>query len=247
MGRILMIQNNYSIEPELQKQLEEKYLVHTTLDSKEATNMIDETYFDIFIIMLDDHIDNSTWFFLDELRTIQDVHTPVVFMIQAPSDDLQSALYRNGSWSAIPQTINHQDFMVAISEQIRIAYKICDKIITLEKDGYRYPYRVRDISYIERSGDRKITVYGSHMVDPLETKVEFSYSPGLDKFLVDFGIEREIKQAHQSWLVNTSKVRKARTADMKLILDDGTIIPTSRKHISKFQKKKLKKKGRDDE
>lgn len=245
-GSILVIRNDYKIDSGFQTELEINYQLHIVENTQFALDVIDDHYIDIFIFMSDEHIEISTEAFLNNLLNAnRSIITPVVFVSKNSNEELQKRINLSCNWYFLLYPIDFEDLKFVL-KQIENTLEFFEKSITLEKDGFEYEYRVKDISRIERSGNRKITVFGMHTLDDLATELEFTYRSSLEKFLVEFGVDKKIKQAHQSWLVNVSKIREVRPTTMELVLDDGTIVPSSRKFIGQFYKKKSRKKGMDD-
>ena len=243
VGSILFIKNNYEIDPELLKQLEKDYKTYIVIDTWEGLDIISDHHIDTFIFMSDNHIEKSTHEFLDELHKERTKFTPIIFISKQPNDDLHKNLYENSSWNFISYPINHEKFIRMIKNSMAMADFLDDRIIVLEKSGHEYRYNIRNISRIQRSRDRHIKIYSRNSETGIEDAEEFFYDHPLHKFPKHHGIQKQIKQAYQSWLVNTSNVKEVRITDTELVLNNGVVVPTSRKYITNFRKEKPKKRG----
>jgi len=238
MERILIIKNNHDLDVELQRQLEESYQIHLAKDAFEGQTIINKNYIDVSIIISDNHIEEDTWSFIKMLHVEQSELSPIIFISNEVSKELQAHLCVTYGWFFTSSPIEHEILMEIISKAMEIAQVINEKSIRLKKKkghSFAYKYKLKDISRIERSRDRTIKIYASNSFYGEE--LEFFYPFPLQEFLVEHGIEKEFKQAHQSWLVNVSHVRKIFLTDLKLILADGTVVPSSRKFIGQFKEK----------
>lgn len=236
MGSILIVQNDYKINLELLELLEKEYHIYVAEDVWEGLNLIEEHYIDTFVMMLDRHIGEEIKRFLKELWKNRSKHTPIVFIAEKPSEELHLHLYKNSSWYFTEYPINYEDFISIIAHSMELADILNDKGIVLKSNRHLYLYKVKNISRIERSKNRYINIY-SHNPTMLTEEVQTFYYPGtLQKFLKEYDVEKQIKQAHQSWLVNISDIKEVRITDLELVLMNGTIIPTSKKFIHNFRK-----------
>ena len=234
MGSILIITNNYEIDPELLELLEKEYRIHIASDTWDGLNIIDEHHIDTFAIMSNDYIEKSIMDLLIELAASRSIATPVIFISENPRETLQSKVNKSGSWYLIEYPLNHGDFMTMIRNTMIIANALNDRSITIRKKRIPYTYKVRNISRIKRTKDRYIKIYSRNPITLIEEEEEFFYEFPLPEFLKEYGIEKEIKQAQQSWLVNASEIKEVRKADMELVLANGIVIPTSKKYINNF-------------
>ncbi|MCL1990172.1 MAG: LytTR family transcriptional regulator DNA-binding domain-containing protein [Defluviitaleaceae bacterium] len=237
-GSILFITNNHEIEPTLLKQLEKAYKVYLASDTWDGIDMMNENHIDAFAIMSNWHIEPVTENLLEELRKTRSKFTPTIFISKQPSDDLNTRLYTRSGWYFSVYPIHQERFMTIVSDAMELAHSVDDKTIKLKKNRDEYPYKVRNISRIKRSRHRCIKIYSQNPITGVEEEEEFFYDLPLATFLKNNGIEKYIKQSHQSWLVNVSKVKEVRTADTELVLFDGTVVPTSKKFIVNFKKSK---------
>jgi len=240
LGSILIIQNSYEIDQDLLELLEKAYQVHTASDTWEGLNIIDEYHIDIFVIISNDHIEASTKDFLKELWKKRSKHTPVVFISEKPSENLQFSLYKNSSWYFAEYPINHEAFISIINHAMELVNILDDQSIMLKKNRYLYPYKVKNISRIERTRNRYIKIYSRNPITLVEEQKEFFYPDPLHEFSKRHGVEKQIKQAQQSWLVNVSDIKEIRTTDMELVLVGGAVVPTSSKFIDNFRNKTKK-------
>jgi len=230
-GRILLIQNRLKIHFVIRELLEKNYQVHTAIDAEQASTVIDKNYFDMLIIFLDDHIDESTWFLIDELHAEQSVFTPIIFVVNEESEALKETLMHNRRWSAIPFTMIPKHFMTVVASTMQIAQDIfVDKSFMLKRKGHRYLYKAKDILLIRRGKGRNLQLYLRE-----DGKVEEFYSKhSLETFAQHYGIEKFLKQASQSWLVNIDEIVFIDTIEWEITLKNGTKIPTSRNYIDNF-------------
>ena len=238
VGSILFVKNNYEIDSELLKRLEKDYKTYVAIDTWAGLDIISEQHIDTFIFMSDNHIEKSTQNFLKELYTERSQLTPIIFVSEKPDKALQSKINKSNSWYFTPYPIHHEDFIEIVKNSMVMATLLDDKSIILKKSGHEYHYNIRDISRIQRSKDKHIKVYSRNAETGIKNTEEFFYNYPLHKFSKHHNIEKQIKQAHQSWLVNASKVKEIRVADTELVLTDGTVVPTSRKYINNFRKRK---------
>jgi len=130
--------------------------------------------------------------------------------------------------------------MFRVEEAKKIANFLDDKAIKIRKNRHLYTYKVKDISRIYRTRDKYINIYSRNPVTLAEEVEEFYCEFSLPSFLKFHGIEKYMKQAQQSWLVNVSEVKIVNSTDMELVLWDGNIVPTSSKYIKNFYEKKVK-------
>jgi len=238
VGSILFVKNNYEIDSELLKQLEKDYRIYVAIDTWDGLDIISDHHIDTFIFMSDNHIEKSVQNFLKELYMERSQLTPIIFISEKPSEILQLKINKSSSWCFTPYPIHHKDFIEIIKSSMKMATFLNDRTIALKKSGHEYHYSVRNISRVQRSRDRYVKVYSRDSETDIEDVEEFFYDHPLHKFSKHHDIEKQIKQAHQSWLVNASKVKEIRVADTELVLTDGTVVPTSRKYINNFRKRK---------
>lgn len=243
LGSVLIIKNNYEIDLKLLKQLEKSDKIYMAVDAWEGLDIIDEHYIDIFVILSINPIEKSTWEFLSELYNSRSRITPIIFVAEQPSENLQSEINKNGNWYFIKYPLHHQDFISIIKNAMLIANVLDDKGFVLTKDGLPYAYQIKHISRIERNKHRYIKIYHRNPLSQIEETEEFPYKKSLDYFLEEYHLTKYIKQASQSWLVSVAEVKEIRTVNNKkeLILTNGTVIPTSRIYLKNFQKKRTKK------
>lgn len=242
MGSILIIQNNYEIEEELQKKIKTVCNLYIAQDVWEGLDIIEEHYVDAFAIISEEHIEKATWEFLNELRKNRSKFTNIIFISATPSKELQVHLFKNNTWCFIPLPIVHDDFMSMVKNAIEMANFFDDKSIILRKNHHDYRYQVKNILKIERSKNRYIKIYTWDPLAPQTGKEEeFFYDAPLYEFIEEHGIEKQFKQAYQSWLVNEAKIVEIRRSDLELVLADGSVVPTSKKFINNFSKGKNRK------
>lgn len=237
MGSILIIKNDYEFDPELLKRLEQDYRIHFSKDAWDALDIISENYIDIFAIISNDHHEASIEDFFRELEATRSDATPIILISEKPSKDLQSKAHQKG-WYLIGYPINHQHFISAIKRSTIIANALDDRIIILEKRGHKYPYKIRNISRIQRTKNRYIKVYSRNAITLVEEEEEFFYEHPLYEFPKHYDIEGQIKQAQQSWLVNVSEIKEIRITDTELVLHSGVVVPTSKNYIKNFIRQK---------
>ena len=237
LGSILIIKNNYELQPEVLERLEKVYKVYVVEDTWGGLDTIDEHHIDIFAIMLDDYIEASTQDFLKELNKSRSRFTPVIFIAKVSNEQLKSVCYKRSSRYLTSHPIHHEELMLIIKDAMEIAVLLDDKSIVLEKVGHQCHYKVRDISRIERSRNRTIKVYSRNPDSQMDESEEFHFDAPLAEFPKQHGIEKYLEKPHQSWLVNKSHVRSVRTADMEIDLAHGIAVPANKAYIKKFKKK----------
>jgi len=233
-GSILVVRNNHKLNLELQSQLEKDYRTHAVRNSEQASKLIDKNYFDVVIIMLNDDIDESTWFFLDELQEGQSVFTPVIFVVKQESENLQETLIRNRRWSTLPYSLDAERFMIAVVATMEMAQDVfVDKSFAMKRRGRRYLYRAQDVLRVRRSRGRSVELY----LRETDKAEEFYFKYPLDEFAKRYGVEKFIKQASQSWLINIDEILFIDTVEWEIVLVDGTKIPTSKNYVGNFIEK----------
>ena len=238
MGSILIIHNDYDIDPALQKILKQEYTVHVAQDTWEGLDIIDENHIDIFVIMSNNHFETTIENFLKELRKIRSDVTPIIFISKKSTEALNLEILKNGGWYFIEYPIDNQAFLIMIKNAMKIANALDDRMILLKKKRHTYPYQVKNIIRIQRSRDRYIKVYSRNILTHIEETEEFFYDAPLSNFPIEHGIEKQLKQAYQSWLVNISEIKKINEPDMELEMINGTKVPLSRKYSENFGIKK---------
>ena len=216
------------------------YKVYLAKDAWEGLDIIDENYIDIFAIVSNDHIEKSTWDFLNELHKEREKITPIIFVSEKPSEDLNANIYKYG-WYFIPHPIDHTDFMTLTKRVMKVANGLDDKVIELKKNRHYYTYKVKNITRIQRTRAKHIKVFSRDDVTHAEEEEEFFYEFPLHRFIEDHDIEKYMKQAQQSWLVNASEVKIVNPTDMELVLRNKAVVPTSKNYIDNFYKEEAKK------
>jgi len=228
-----MITHDYDIEPELLKTLADKYRSHVVKNAWDGLDAIAEAYFDVFVVFSNDHSEAHIEAFFNELEKMQALATPIILVSENPSEALQTKAHQN-AWYLFSRPINLLYFMTAIDRSVHLANALDQRTIILEKGGHKYKYRIRDIQRVQKSRDRNVLVYSVDALTGKEIAREFFFKHALSRFPAYYGIEKQLKQAQQSWLVNAFRVTEIRTNDMELVLDDGTVVPTSKKYMRNF-------------
>lgn len=127
-----------------------------------------------------------------------------------------------------------------IKELMTIINALDEKIITLKKDGMLYSYNARNLSRVQRVDRRYIRIYRQEAPYSPDEGETFFYVGSLANFITDLGLEKYLKQANRSWLVNPSVINNINRASdrIELVLKNNEVVPTSRNHVKKFQIKK---------
>jgi len=241
MDSILIIEKNYKFDPQLQVKLEKENRLYFAKDIHDAIEIIEEHYIDIFVIMSETHIDLPTEKFLQTLYETRPIITPIIFIAENPDETLYSKVSQTGGWYLLKFPIDRHDFLNVVQNITEIANLIEVKNIQILKNGAVFPYSIKDIIRIERSRNKHINVFSHGLKPGTEEVNEFFYAPPLAQFISDHNLGRWVKKAHQSWLVKVSEIKEVRPTEMVLILKNGKVIPTSRRHINTFRPKKTKK------
>ena len=237
MGSILIIKNNYEVDPELLKLLKQSYKVHLAEDAWHGQDILSENYIDVSIIASDDHIEKSTWDFINELHRDRLETTPIIFISKKLNEQLSTELLERGGWFFLSYPIDKEKFLAILKNQAMAMAQVYNtKGIILKKSRESYHYKIKDISRIERTTSKSIAVYtfNSHTLE--ETKKEFRYEFSLVGFLKLHNIENFFTQASQSCLVNTAEVEVVKGSTMELVLRCGASVPVSRNYIKNFRK-----------
>ena len=233
MGSLLIIENNYKIDPKLQKLLEKVYRTYIVKDPWDGLNIIGEHHIDMFAVMSDDHRERFTEDFFRELEATRSDAISIILISETPTIAIQSKANEKG-WYLIKYPIDHQQLINALKRAMIVANALNDRVIVFYKGGHRYPYQLKHITRIQRSRNRSVKVYSQNPDKPVEEVEEFFFKYPLSEFSKYYDVERYIKQAHQSWLVNTSAVREVRAPDLELVLSNGRVVPTSKNYIENF-------------
>lgn len=233
MGSVLIVTNNYSIDPELiEKMEEEKHTVHLVKDTCAASEIIDKRYFDGFIMITDDPLSEENKEFLDKLQKQHIKGTMIVFISKKRSLSLQDDIrnYIGGHLLAYP--VNQEELIELMSWSMELASAIDTKKIILRKRWKLYPYRVKDIFAVERTEKRHIKI---HYCDPDKPHIvkteEFFYRFSLKSFIKKHGLEKHMRLVQNAWLVNLSKVKMVDPTAEWLVLINGMVVPTTKKFI----------------
>ena len=235
LGSVLIVNNDRKFDSTLLKWLEQNYKIYFATDGWDALDIISEYHIDVPIVMSDDHHEAFIEEFFKELEATRSAAMPVILISANPNPPLQAKAHQKG-WYLIKAPIEHQLFIDVINRTMIVADALNDKTLILEKNSHKYPYKVKNITRIQRSRDRCINVYSLNPATLVEEVKEFSFKSTLAQFPKQYNIEKYFKQAQQSWLVNASMVKEIRTVDMELVLFDGTVVPTSKKFIENFIK-----------
>jgi len=236
LGNILIIKNDYVMDPELLSSLKQTYQVDLVEDVADGIDTLsdDESYHDIFVIMSKKHIDETTEEFLQKLAQARTMMTPVIFVSEEQNKALISGVSRKSSWYFSEYPIDHEVFMEIMEDAMILANMSEDKSIVFERNGLKYPVKQSHIFCIERNGARKIKIYVQDQ-RTLDIKImEFSYRASLSKLIEEHGIGKWFKQAQQSWLVNMNWVRDIDKNKMVITLINGTVISTSKLFVDKL-------------
>jgi len=231
---ILFIRNNYEIDSKLLELLKKDYKVSIVGDADDAQVIIREKYIDVFVIASDNHIEENTWKFFKELHKNRSEMTPIIFISkQEPNQILNSNLYVY-NWYFMPCPIDHSLFSTLMERVMITARTLNDKSIVLMRNRIYHPFKVVDVSRINRSKPRHITLYSDNPQKGKEDEEEFFYRGPLSDFPKKYGVEMFFKQASQSWIVNVNYVKEINPTDMIITLKNGIEIPTSENYIHHF-------------
>ncbi|MCL2559386.1 MAG: LytTR family transcriptional regulator DNA-binding domain-containing protein [Turicibacter sp.] len=241
MGSVLIIKNNYEIEQALQDKLKEKYQLHIVEDAWSGLDTLDEHHIDVFIMMSAEETSDEILNFLRQAREDHSEWTPTIFISTERTEKLQLERDKSVASFFIPYPIIDNELLERLETCVRVAVLFDDQTIIIEKNGDDYKYKVKHVSRIERIKGRRIKVYYHNPVTQMEETEDFYYDHPLEDFITFHRVENRIRQAHQSWLVNTSHVKSVSSADYELILYDGKAVPTSRKFIGNFKRKRINK------
>jgi len=241
VGSILIIKNSYEIDPKLLELLEAEHQVYIESETWGGLDVIDEHHIDVFVVMSDDHVELSIWEFLKAAREGRSRFTPIIFISKQQNDVLQSEINKRGSWYFLLFPVNQEDFLTIVEDSMEMVGMLDEKTIILEKSGHAYPYKVKDISRVERTPKRRIKIYSQKPGTNEEEEEEFFFDEPLEEFIKIHGIGTQIKKAYQSFLVNASHVKEVRKVDKELVLRNGVVVPTSKKFIDNFVLKTSKK------
>ena len=239
MRSALIILNNYVIDPELLLILKKMWRVYVADNTWDGQTIMEKNHMDIFIIFSDDHINQVTWRLIKEIHKKRSRMTPIIFVAEKQSEDLISPLADYGGWYFEPYPLDHQKMLKKLDYAMEDADVLHTKAIRLKKRNEVYDFKIKHVIYVERIEAKRIRVCFYNPATLVEETEEFYDALGLSSFTKRHGIESYMKQTHQSWLVNTSFIRKLQTRGKsiyEIILLNGTNIPTGRKHIENFLK-----------
>lgn len=243
MESILLITNNYEIDPELQALLEQNYKIFIAKNTSSGLAILAEEYIDVFIIMSDHYIEEGNQDFVMQLYSELDRPkvTPIIFSSTELSEELNADILKYG-WDFVPYPLHYDYLMLILKKAMIIANTISDQTIFLKKSAREYRYKVKNILRIERSRNRHVKVHSRNPLTQEMEVEEFYFEFPLGQFIKRHGIKRYLVQSQQSWIVNVTEIKIVDPVYMMLIMLDGTAVPTSLKFVGNFlSEKELKK------
>lgn len=234
MGSFLIVTNNRAIESESLKYLQNQHKASVAKNECEGRDRMDERYFGALIIATDEPLSDSVQKFVDYFQCGRKIQAPVIFISENASKELLCEIIQKYTFAdLISYPIDFNEFMIAVIKSKNIVSVTQTKKVIIYKKGVKYEYDVGDIFSVYKSKRWNITIYNGDGEGE-----EFHYEFPISQFIEDYELEGYIKQSQQSWLVNVSKIKEVVRKKMILILDNGTVVPTSRKFIKGFSRKK---------
>lgn len=233
---LVIVQDGFKFDLKLFEKLNEKRKVYVAEGIDHAEEIVRENNIDIFIVIMNGQITSSMWRFINKIHEMHSEMTPFIFAYEKMTPELNEQAIERSSWFCVPYPIDHERLLNVIEKRAMKLVSMLDvKTIMLktEREGKIIP--IRTIRRVDRYKTKNIIVHRRDPETLEETKELYTYGFSLANFLKEHGLERYFKQANQHCLLNVADVDLVQSGKMKIVLKDGTIISTSRKHIKNFK------------
>ena len=233
MESILIVGNGGEVASTLAALLEENYCTYLAIDLHDGEEIIAEYHIDIFILMIDDDIDEKTWTFIKKIHYQHLTTIPFIFISKNPSKTFYETLSEY-PWYHLVEPVNHEKLLTIIQRAILQVSGFNDKVITLRKNRQLYQHEVKDIVMVERQRQKYITIYSHHSETQAIKETEYFFAHSLSDFIKTYRLDKFLQQTHQSWLVNKAQIKKLNLETSEIILRYGKKAPVSRKYLKDF-------------
>ncbi|MCL2558963.1 MAG: LytTR family transcriptional regulator DNA-binding domain-containing protein [Turicibacter sp.] len=239
MESILIVTNDYIVEPEVLELLAKDYHVLVASDEVDEFDIIDKTHIDVFMIMSEKHINDATWDLFCELDRRGRELTPVIFVSETLDEELNARILQTGYQYFTHFPFDHDELIGILKNAMLLASKFYEKVVILEKNRIEFHHPVKRITHIKKIEKRWVRIF--YLEGNEEKSDDYPYDAPLGDFPKRHGVEHHLKQAHQSWLVNPAYIKAASRVDTEITLETGSKVPIGGKFLSDFTKKKKKK------
>lgn len=234
MGTLLIVNSENKAIPEtISKFLNQHYQISITHSYQEAIIMIDEHFFDLFLVITTE-IDMDLVQLLDEIKKDRHILLPVIVSLPKIDESSQAKAFSQRIFHLVEYPFILEELESKLAEFPKISDVINDIVITLSTRKYDKDYRLKQIIYFERSRPRCLRILYEENGEILSEEIFFRAS--LAKFATQYNLTRHFVQVHQSYLVNTRFVQKFDKAGLEVHLTTGKTIPLGSIYYKKIKK-----------